>query len=536
MNVISNEMHKYTVTGMQEKGKYLANFLPLVQRLTVEEVPELPSTEWRPIAGINVTTPSEIKGCACARLEKFPVYLSKDCKGISMYNVTQATKFATPALVLPALLHTAKGVLMSDLRCCTVAAEGVQRGRVFRDQPENFRVAATARNVQGHEGQRGGGADESISGSLGQATDKHKALWLCELKSMQEALASAGAPGSGTFGKNVGKKDGGKGGKTQRGQKRPGPWTRGPPYQGLAQPYHEARETEAAGSAQPAGDPQQENDWASRAEALWRCGRLHLIRAAPKQDFTWRVTIAPGVNVDTWEEDEMHKDYYAVVLTWCGDRLYHHEALRKAARGSRDVDLGALQMIYNIERRYDLESPRVNILRHRLPRPVVEEVAKKRRIVLSPDQQQAFEFLNKEEKPVMLIKALAGTGKSTIATIIVEALYENEAARDKNEAVVILGPSRQLRDEHTLDTHFITQADSSMAADLCVKVLWLGRESDQGLLPTWDQQMWAKVKTMLAEPIKNLKDRGCQGRGAGLLCVPELRTYNGGVLRSGWRG
>ena len=189
LNLISQQMHRYNVPGMQEKGKYLANFLPLVQRLTVEEVPELPSTEWRPIAGINVTTPSEIKGCACARLEKFPVYLSKDCKGISMYNVTQATKFATPALVLPALLHTAKGVLMSDLRCCTVAAEGVQRGRVFREQPENFRIAATARNVLGHEGQRGGGADESISGSLGQTTDKHKALWLCELKILQQAFS-----------------------------------------------------------------------------------------------------------------------------------------------------------------------------------------------------------------------------------------------------------------------------------------------------------------------------------------------------------
>ena len=44
-----------------------------------------------------------------------PVYLRKDCKGISVYNATQATKFATPALILPALLHTAKGVLMSDL-------------------------------------------------------------------------------------------------------------------------------------------------------------------------------------------------------------------------------------------------------------------------------------------------------------------------------------------------------------------------------------------------------------------------------------
>ena len=241
---------------MQEKGWYLAKVLPLVQRLTREDVPELPSTQWRPIAGINVTTPSEIKGCTCARLDKFPVYLSKDCSGISMYNVTQATKFATPDLILTVLLHTAKGVFMSDLRCCTVAAEGVQRGRVFRDQPEIFRVAATSRNVQGHEGERAGRADESISGSLDQTTDKHKAIWLCELKIVQDVLESAGAQGSGVFGQHVGKKHGGKGGETQRGQKRSGPWTynyqnyqeiRETQAAGLAQPYYEARETEAAG-------------------------------------------------------------------------------------------------------------------------------------------------------------------------------------------------------------------------------------------------------------------------------------------------
>ena len=226
-------------------GKHLNCVLPLAQRLTVEEVPELPSTEWRPIAGINVTTPSDIKGCTCARLDKFPVYLSKDCSGISMYNVTQATQFATPDLILPALLHTAKGVLMSDLRCCTVAAEGVQRGRVFRDQPETFRVAATSRNVQGHAGERAGRADESISGSVDQTTDKHTAIWLCELKIVQEALESAGAQGIGAFGQNVGKKPGGKGGETQRGQKRSGPW----PYN--YQNYLDIRETQAAGLAQP---------------------------------------------------------------------------------------------------------------------------------------------------------------------------------------------------------------------------------------------------------------------------------------------
>ena len=70
---------------------------------------------------------------------------------------------------------------------------------------------------------------------------------------------------------------------------------------------------------------------------------------------------------------------------------------------------------------------------------MVDEVARKRRITLSADQQLAFDFLNEQKEPVMLIKALAGTGKSTIATLIVEACYETGAARDEKEAVVILG-------------------------------------------------------------------------------------------------
>ena len=119
-----------------------------------------------------------------------------------------------------------------------------------------------------------------------------------------------------------------------------------------------------------------------------------------------------------------------------------------------------MQMIYNFEKRYSGDR-RENILKDNLPRHVVEEVARKRGITLSLDQLRAVEILNEEKKPVMLIKALAGTGKSTIATIIAEVCYETDAARDKNEAVVILGPSRQLRDEHALDAHFTSQARRS---------------------------------------------------------------------------
>ena len=86
---------------------------------------------------------------------------------------------------------------------------------------------------------------------------------------------------------------------------------------------------------------------------------------------------------------------------------------------------------------------------------------------------------------------------------------------------MILSPSRQLRDEHALDAYF-TSAGSS-TGNLCTRVLWLGRESDQGLLATWDQQVWAKVDAILADPIERVKDRGRKA-GGGLFCVPELRT------------
>ena len=154
----------------------------------------------------------------------------------------------------------------------------------------------------------------------------------------------------------------------------------------------------------------------------------------------------------------------------------------------------------------------------------MEQVARKRKLKLSADQQRVFDFLNEQTEPVMLIKALAGTGKSTIATLIVEACYETDAARDETEAVVILGPSRLLRDEHALGAHFTSQAGSS-TGDLCTRMLWLGRESDQGQLGTWDQQAWAKVEAILADRIERVKDRGRKAGG------PVLRSRVADVER-----
>jgi hypothetical protein len=58
--------------------------------------------------------------------------MSKDCKELYLFCVTPATTFDLPEEVVPALIHAAKGQLLSQLRCCSVRPEGIQRLRVYQ--------------------------------------------------------------------------------------------------------------------------------------------------------------------------------------------------------------------------------------------------------------------------------------------------------------------------------------------------------------------------------------------------------------------
>ena len=78
---------------------------------------------------------------------------------------------------------------------------------------------------------------------------------------------------------------------------------------------------------------------------------------------------------------------------------------------------------------------------------------------------------------VLVAERAAGTGKSTLAGIVLD-----EYLRDmpQGEAVVILVPSRTLRDEHALNAHLgVPQILGDVDKEpMCSRVLWLGRAAE----------------------------------------------------------
>ena len=67
---------------------------------------------------------------------------------------------------------------------------------------------------------------------------------------------------------------------------------------------------------------------ADQADWLWQNGTLHLVVAAPKEDYKWRITIAPAVEIQEDPQEHMETDFCGVMLKWVGDRFYIHMALR----------------------------------------------------------------------------------------------------------------------------------------------------------------------------------------------------------------
>ena len=131
-------------------------------------------------------------------------------------------------------------------------------------------------------------------------TDKHKVIWICHLRHIQEAITA-----------------------TTRGTKRS--W----------------------------GEDQR-SSFDERAKGLWREGYLHLVQSAPKDaPYTWRLTIAPGLEVP----EELRSrgagtafQYCGIMLKWVGDRLYHHTALRNGVGVEAQEVFGASPQVLLAQR------------------------------------------------------------------------------------------------------------------------------------------------------------------------------------------
>ncbi len=126
---------------------------------------ERKSTLWTPQGVRLIVQPSDIKGCACARFEKFHEHLSKGCAGLGLLTVTSKTYFNNDGGVIRALFHLCKATLLAELRVCPVEVDGVMRLKVCRDDPEKAFVAATLRNLLGVGGRARMGARRAALGA-----------------------------------------------------------------------------------------------------------------------------------------------------------------------------------------------------------------------------------------------------------------------------------------------------------------------------------------------------------------------------------
>jgi len=126
--------------------------------------------------------------------------------------------------------------------------------------------------------------------------------------------------------------------------------------------------------------------------------------------------------------------------------------------------------------------------------------------LLSQDQEKVLQFLNITKSPLLVIRALAGTGKSTLAGIVLDVYLRD---MPHGEAVVILVPSRTLRDEHALNAHLgVPQILGDVGkGPMCSRVLWLGRAAEDAQIKTWEDEVFAATQHMLAKPLARLKER-----------------------------
>ena len=116
-----------------------------------------------------------------------------------------------------------------------------------------------------------------------------------------------------------------------------------------------------------------------------------------------------------------------------------------------------------------------------------------------------------------MIHALAGTGKLTVAGLLLEAYMEEVPY---GEAAVILVPSRSLRDKHAmqaeigceslLDANNLALAGAAgpmQREDACPRILWLGRQADDNIAVEWDTQVFTMTQKQLAAPLEKLEVR-----------------------------
>ena len=127
--------------------------------------------------------------------------------------------------------------------------------------------------------------------------------------------------------------------------------------------------------------------------------------------------------------------------------MYQHAAIVRSAIAENTLGLGVLRSAFSITQPWRGPSiDCVNVLKgHVHPEfAFMQAVLRRRGIQLSHDQRRCMEISNASENSHLKIQAFAGTGKSLVLALLVEAALSVVCSR--TGAVVIVTPSRNLRD------------------------------------------------------------------------------------------
>ena len=87
----------------------------------------------------------------------------------------------------------------------------------------------------------------------------------------------------------------------------------------------------------------------------------------------------------------------------------------------------------------------MNVIKDVLHPTAVQTFEKKRRITLLDDQRLLMQLINASGNSIISVPSLAGTGKTTLMTVLLELLLPRWAGTTL--AATIIVPSRSLRDE-----------------------------------------------------------------------------------------
>ena len=416
-------------TGLLDALSRLVNMIVAAKPPGLETWPPStgrpPSTQWN-IKGKKIVRPSDIAGCPCAEKSKFCRWLHEACHDLGPFTITPTTAYDNEADIIAAMFHAAKFSLLSMCRTSPINSADLVKGVVLEDSRDVFRVGGSFQEFLQPRKLAPAAEDPN---NIAAQTDKHRIVWLIEVKTLNQQLRLARA--------------------------------------------------------------QPPDSHADLHDVIFKAGTLHVLASAPRTDYArFRMTLAP--------KSPTCGEHFLVVLSWVGDVLFHHEAMRTKQ------GLGPVVALMHLHHPATSTAGE-NFFNGEIGDERVTEFEKQQGLTLSREQRDAVRTINTTAKCIMRLDALAGTGKSLIHALLLAAVVPK---LQRGHAIGMVVPARSLRDEcvQTMMQIFAKSgSDAAVPASIAARILWLGRPSNTGCkVGTWEDKLFAEVENSLSGERKHL--------------------------------